>query len=124
MMGGMMSGKAMVLILSAITFSAAGQLLLKSGAQHLAGLGRFEFLLAAARDLRVLSGLAAWIAWTLCWLYVLRVAPLSRAYGLTSLTYVLVPLASVYVFGEQIRRVHAAGLILIAVGIACVLASE
>ena len=97
---------------------------LKSGAQHLAGLGRFEFLLAAARDVRVLSGLAAWIAWTRCWLYVLRVAPLSRAYGLTSLTYVLVPLASVYVLGEQVRRMHVAGIIMIAVGIACVLASD
>ena len=114
----------MVLILSAIAFSATGQVLLKSGAQHLAGLGRFEFLLAAARDVRVLSGLAAWIAWTLCWLYVLRVAPLSRAYGLTSLTYVLVPLASVYVLGEQVRRMHVAGIMLITVGIACVLASD
>jgi len=114
----------MVLILSAIAFSATGQVLLKSGAQHLAGLGRLEFLLAAARDVRVLSGLAAWIAWTLCWLYVLRVAPLSRAYGLTSLTYVLVPLASVYVLGEQVRRMHVAGIMLITVGIACVLASD
>jgi len=114
----------MVLILSAIAFSATGQVLLKSGAQHLAGLGRFEFLLAGARDVRVLSGLAAWIAWTLCWLYVLRVAPLSRAYGLTSLTYVLVPLASVYVLGEQVRRMHVAGIMLITVGIACVLASD
>ena len=119
-----MSGKTIVLILGGVAFSAAGQLLLKSGAQHLAGLGRFEFLLAAARDVRVLSGLAAWIAWTLCWLYVLRVAPLSRAYGLTSLTYVLVPLASVYVLGEQVRRMHVAGIIMIAVGIACVLASD
>jgi drug/metabolite transporter (DMT)-like permease len=120
----MISGKTMVLIFGAVTFSAAGQLLLKSGAQHLAGLGRFEFLLAAVRDVRVLSGLASWIAWTLCWLYVLRVAPLSKAYGLTSLTYVLVPLASVYVFGEQVRRLHVAGIILIVVGIACVLASD
>jgi len=119
-----MSGKTMVLILGAVACSATGQLLLKSGAQHLAGLGRFEFLLAAVRDVRVLSGLTAWIAWTLCWLYVLRVAPLSRAYGLTSLTYVLIPLASVYVFGEQIRRMHVAGIILITVGIACVLASD
>ena len=67
---------------------------------------------------------AAWAAWTLCWLHVLRVAPLSRAYGLTSLTYVLVPLASVYVLGEQVRRMHVAGIIMIAVGIACVLASD
>ena len=112
----------MVLILGAVAFSATGHLLLKSGAQHMAGLGRFEFLLAAARDVRVLSGLAAWIAWTLCWLYVLRVAPLSRAYALTCLTYVLIPVASVYVFGEQIRHLQVVGIILITVGIACVLA--
>jgi drug/metabolite transporter (DMT)-like permease len=119
-----MSGRTIVLILCAVACSATGQLLLKSGAQQLGGLGRFEFLLAAAGDVRVVSGLAAWIAWTVCWLYVLRVAPLSRAYGLTSLTYVLVPLASVYVFGEQLRRMHVAGIILISVGIACVLAGD
>jgi multidrug transporter EmrE-like cation transporter len=114
----------MVLILAAVILSAAGQLLLKSAAQHLAGLGRFDFLLAAVRDVRVLSGLAAWIAWTICWLYVLRVAPLSKAYGLTSLTYVLIPLASVYIFGEQVRRMDFIGIILITVGIICVLASD
>ena len=86
----MMQAKTLVLILGAVVFSAAGQLFLKSGAQHLAGLGRLDFLLAASRDVHVLSGLAAWAASTLCWLYVLRVAPLSRAYGLTSLTYVLI----------------------------------
>ncbi len=72
----MMQGKTMVLILGAVAFSAAGQLLLKAGAQHVAGLDRLEFLLAAARDMHVLSGLVAWTASTLCWLYVLRVAPL------------------------------------------------
>jgi multidrug transporter EmrE-like cation transporter len=113
-----------VLILGAVAFSAAGQLLLKAGAQHLAGLDRLPFLLAAARDMRVLAGLAAWIASTLCWLYVLRVAPLSRAYGLSSLTYVLIPLLSVYVFGEQVRPLHAAGTVLIIAGVACLLAGD
>jgi multidrug transporter EmrE-like cation transporter len=120
----MMQGKTVVLILGAVAFSAMGQLFLKSGAQHLAGLGRLEFLLAAARDMRVLSGLAAWAASTLCWLYVLRAAPLSRAYGLSSLTYVLIPLASIYVFGEQIRRLHALGMVLIILGVACLLSSD
>ena len=114
----------MVLILGVVAFSAVGQLFLKAGAQHLAGLGRLEFLLAAARDRHVLSGLAAWTASTLCWLYVLRVAPLSRAYGLTSLTYVLVPLASVYVFGEQVRRLHGVGTVLIILGVACLLSGD
>jgi multidrug transporter EmrE-like cation transporter len=120
----MMEGKTLVLILGAVAFSVTGQLFLKAGAQQLAGLGRLEFLLAAARDVHVLSGLVAWAASTLCWLYVLRVAPLSRAYGLSSLTYVLVPLASVYVFGEQLRRLHGVGTVLIIMGVACLLAGD
>jgi len=120
----MMQGKTIVLALGAVAFSAVGQLFLKSGARHLAPLGRLEFLLAATRDVHVLSGLAAWIASTLCWLYVLRVAPLSIAYGLTSLTYVLIPLASVYVFGEQLPRPHVVGIILIIMGVVCVLSGD
>ena len=120
----MMDAKTLVLILGAVVFSAAGQLLLKAGARQLAGLGGVEFLLAAARDAHVLSGLAAWIASTVCWLYVLRVAPLSRAYLMSSLTYVLIPLASVHLFGEQMRRLHAAGMVLILVGVACLLTGD
>lgn len=120
----MLQGKPVILILGAVAFSAMGQLFLKSGAQRLAGLERLAFLLAAARDMHVLSGLAAWAASTLCWLYVLRVAPLSRAYGLSSLTYVLIPLASIHVFGEQIRRLHALGMVLIILGVACLLSGD
>jgi multidrug transporter EmrE-like cation transporter len=117
----MMQARTLVLVLSAVLFSVMGQLFLKAGAQHLAAHDRLGFLVAAFREVRVLAGLAAWTASTLCWLYVLRVAPLSRAYGLTSLTYVLVLVASVYLFGEQIRRLHVVGTVLIAIGIACLL---
>jgi hypothetical protein len=92
----MVQGMTVLLILGAVAFSALGQLLLKSGARHLTGLGHLDFLFAAALDVRVIAGLAAWAASTVCWLYVLRVAPLSRAYGLSSLTYVVIPLASIY----------------------------
>ena len=119
-----MQARTVALILVAVVFSAAGQLFLKSGALRLAGLGRGEFLLAAARDVRVLTGLAAWIASTLCWLYVLRVAPLSRAYGLTSLTYVLILVASIVILGEQVRRLHVVGTVLIVAGIACLLSGD
>jgi multidrug transporter EmrE-like cation transporter len=120
-----MQATTKLLILAAVALSAVGQLFLKSGARHLTGLGgRGVFLLAAARDPHVLIALTAWGASTLCWLYVLRVAPLSRAYGLTSLTYVVVPLVSVYLFGEHVRRVHLVGMLLIVVGIACVLSGD
>ena len=120
----MMQTKTIVLILGAVAFSVVGQLFLKSGAQHLTGHGRLAFLLAAFRDVHVLSGLAAWTASTICWLYVLRVAPLSRAYGLTSLTYVLILMASVYLFDEQVRRLHVVGTVLIVIGIACLLSGD
>jgi multidrug transporter EmrE-like cation transporter len=120
----MIQANTLVLILGAVIFSALGQLFLKAGSRQLAGLDHLEFLLAAARDMNVLMGLVAWAASTLCWLYVLRVAPLSRAYGFSSLTYVLVPLASVYIFGEQVRRVHGIGMMLIIVGVACLLSGD
>ena len=120
----MMQVKTMILILSAVAFSASGQLFLKSGARRLAGLGHLEFLFAAALDRRVLSGLAAWAASTMCWLLVLRVAPLSRAYLLSSLTYVLIPVASLLVFGEQLRRLHVVGMVLILMGVACLLSGD
>jgi multidrug transporter EmrE-like cation transporter len=120
----MMQGQTMVLILGAVMFSVLGQIFLKSGAHHVAGLGRVEFLIAAARDLHVLLGLASLAASTVCWLYVLKVAPLSRAYGLTSLTYVFTPLAGAYLFGEEIRRAHGVGTVLIIIGIAFLLSGD
>ena len=120
----MIEPRTMALVLGTVVFSVAGQLCLKAVPQNLGGLGRADFLLAGARNMQILAGLAAFAASTLCWLYVLRVAPLSRTYGLTSLTYVLVPLASVHVLGEQFRRFHGVGTLLILVGVACLLSGD
>ena len=119
-----MPAKTMALILGAVVFSVLGQLFLKSGAGHVSALSRGDFLLAAARDLHVVLGIVALAVSTICWLYVLRVAPLSRTYGLTSLTYVITPIASVALFGEQMRRVHVVGTMLIVVGIAFLMSGD
>ena len=119
-----MPARTLALILGAVAFSVVGQLCLKAGAARLSGLDAAGFLLAAVLEPRVVAGLVAWAASTVCWLYVLRVAPLSRAYGLTSLTYVLILGASVYLFGEQLRRLHVVGTVLIVIGIACLLHGE
>ena len=120
----MMDARTLALVLGAVALSAAGQLLLKAGVSRLATLDPSEFLLAALRNVHVLSGLAAWTASTICWLYVLRLAPLARAYGLTSLTYVLILVASVAFLGEQVRRLHVVGTLLIVAGIACLLSGD
>lgn len=114
----------LALVLGAVVFSAVGQVLLKAGAQLVAGQGRGAFLASALGNARVLLGLAAWGVSTICWLHVLRAAPLSRAYGLTSLTYVLVLFAGVHFFGEEVRRVHIAGTVLIVIGITCLLQGD
>lgn len=119
-----MQAKTILLILGAVTFSTIGQLFLKAGARQLAGLSPIEFLFVTLRNARVLSGLVAWLVSTLCWLYVLRVTPLSKAYGLTSLTYLMIPVASVLVLGEQVRRVHVAGSVLILLGVVCMIAGD
>ena len=119
-----MPAKTIALIVGAVVFSVLGQLFLKSGAGHISTLSRGEFLLAAVRDLHVVLGIAALAASTICWLYVLRVAPLSRTYGITSLTYVITPLASVFLFGDQMRRVHVIGTLLIVVGIAFLVSGD
>lgn len=120
----MMHAGTLLLVLAAVVFSVIGQLLLKAGAQQLAAHDRMEFLLAAFRNAHVVSGLAAWAASTICWLYVLRVAPLSRAYGLTSLTYVFILIASVHLYDERVRPLHVVGTMLIVIGIACLLAGD
>ena len=120
----MMTGSMVALILGAVAFSAMGQLFLKSAAQRFSGVDGLVFLSAAARHVHVIAGLMPWGASTDCWLYVLRVLPLSRAYGMTSLTYVLIPLAGVYLFGEQIRRLHGVGMVLIMIGVACLLSGD
>jgi multidrug transporter EmrE-like cation transporter len=120
----MMQGKTMLLILASVACSVTGQILLKSGAQRLAALQPSGFLVAAATEVRILAGLAAWGASAMFWLLVLRVAPLSRAYVLTSLSYVIVPLAGVILFGEQLRRLHGLGTALIIVGVACLLLGD
>jgi undecaprenyl phosphate-alpha-L-ara4N flippase subunit ArnF len=119
-----MQPTTLALVLAAVVFSASGQLLLKAGAQRVEAASGVGFLLAALADGRVVLGLAAWAVSTLCWLYVLRTAPLSRAYGLTSLTYVLVLFASVLFLGEGVRRGHVAGTVLIVMGIAFLLYGE
>lgn len=119
-----MPAKTIALIVGAVVFSVLGQLFLKSGAAHVSTFSRGDFLLAAAGDLHVMLGIAALAASTICWLYVLRVAPLSRTYGITSLTYVITPMASVFVFGEQMRRVHVVGTLLIVVGIAFLVSGD
>lgn len=53
----------------------------------------------------------------LAWLLVLRALPVSRAYPMLSLNFVLVALAARFLFGETTTRRHWAGILSIVIGV-------
>jgi drug/metabolite transporter (DMT)-like permease len=117
------------LIALTIAAAGAGQLLLKAGAtaaggavahDALAGAGWARLLL----DWRVVLGLSCWILSTLVYLVVLTRADLSLAYCLGSFNYVVVPVASRWLFGESLSAGRWAGIAIVFVGVAVTLWAE
>ena len=46
------------------------------------------------------------------------------AHLLSSLTCVLIPVASLWIFGERLRLVHVVGMVLILAGVACLVSGD
>ncbi len=91
---------------------AAGQLLFKQTGLELRG-GVMRVLTAPA----FYAALALYGVATLLWIWILSRVPLSRAYPYVALGVVLVPLASMMMFGEQVRPGFWLGVGLIVGGI-------
>lgn len=98
-----------LLMISAVS-AAAGQLLLKKGAD-----GReviVDFLNA-----QVFSGLAFYGVGVAIWVYVLSREHLVNVYAFTALTFVLVYLGGVFILHEQISMPAILGILLILAGL-------
>ncbi len=96
---------------------AAGQLLFKKVGLQLQGsqpATAVQNILAAPE---IYAALALYGAATILWIWILSRVPLSRAYPYVALGVVLVPLASILVFGERIRPAFWLGAALIVAGI-------
>ena len=105
-----------LLLLLASLLTCAGQLCQKQAAERWQALAAHEGRLAStARWLSVavlLLGLGM-----LAWLGVLRRLPVSQAYPMLSLNFVLVTLAARFIFGESVTSRHWAGVAVISAGI-------
>jgi drug/metabolite transporter (DMT)-like permease len=73
---------------------------------------------------QVLGGLAVYGGATILWLYILSRVPLSIAYPLQSLAYVLAVVAAHFVFGESLTLGKVAGSLLIIAGISLIAISS
>jgi len=96
---------------------AGGQLLFKIAS----GLIDFRRPFDEPRGVAVLAvALALYGGATLLWVAALRHAPLGRVYPLMALSFVLVPLAAMFVLREQLSPQYWAGVALIVAGLAVI----
>lgn len=105
----------------AAAISAFGQVLLKYAMnKH----GSIEFSLRGLVGLftepRLLLALLLYAAALLMWLHVLSKIPLSTAYPILAITYVIVPLLSFLFFGERIHQFQVLGICFILIGVALI----
>jgi multidrug transporter EmrE-like cation transporter len=121
-----MSWVTWILILTGVGLNAAAQLLLKVAARPLGHLSGFD-LETLRYSVSSLGASPAFWAGMLCygtsvcvWLAALAKAPVSTAYPMLSLGYIVVAAVSVLWLGETLSPAKALGIVLICVGVVLV----
>ncbi len=110
------------LILTGVLLNAAAQLLLKAGTNRI---GTFEYSLAnvipigkvIALQPHILGGLACYGISVVVWIMALSRVPVSMAYPMLSIGYVVNAVAAWYLFGESLAAQKLIGIAFICVGV-------
>lgn len=107
--------------LLAASISACGQILLKYAMTQVGPLNFSPSVLLKALSQPFLPiALVIYALALVLWLEVLSKTPLSVAYPVLAVTYVLVPLISQFVFNERLDAMHYVGMFLILAGVAII----
>lgn len=115
-----------VLILSGVSMNAAAQILLKFATKPLAQFSQFDSgtlassILVLVRSLPFWAGMICYGASLCVWLAALAKAPVSVAYPMLSIGYILVAWASVVWLGETLSPAKMLGIALICIGVVLV----
>ena len=97
---------------------SAGQIMFKKAAMMLdADSDSARVVAELVSNKWLLSALAVYFVATILWVSLLRSTPLSMAYPITSLSFLIVPVASHFIFDEPYKLPVLIGGILICVGI-------
>jgi len=121
-----MSGVTWLLILTGVCLNAAAQLLLKVATRPLAQLSEFGFdtlkysILSLGTSLPFWAGMFCYGTSVCVWLAALSKAPVSTAYPMLSLGYIVVAAVSVLWLGETLTPAKVMGIALICVGVVLV----
>jgi undecaprenyl phosphate-alpha-L-ara4N flippase subunit ArnE len=107
--------------LMAASISACGQILLKYAMSQVGPLNFSPVVLLRALQQPFLPiALVVYAFALVLWLEVLSKTPLSVAYPVLAVTYVIVPFISQFVFNERIEASHYLGMFLILAGVALI----
>ncbi|MGI8773631.1 MAG: EamA family transporter [Actinomycetota bacterium] len=116
----------LVLLLVSVGFATAGQVTLKHAMTRIGRIGQSEFAAASDTLVRMAKEPALWIGLTLFgisalfWLVVLSQVPLSVAYPVVGLSYVIIVAFSRVVLHEHVPLLRWIGVVVVALGIALV----
>lgn len=98
-----------------VVLIAAGQVLFK---QTAAAVQQGGAVMAWRPALFGAGAMAIYLVATALWVHLLRAVPLGRIYPYMALSFLIVPLASWWTFGERIEARQLLGMLLIMAGIA------
>lgn len=118
--------KSLILILLAIVISVGGQLSLKYGTGLLGRIdgqavsGGWSLLVRVVGNPYIVAGIGLYGLGAVVWIVVLSRVPLSFAYPMLGLSYVLVLLVSRFILNEHVSLLRWVGALLIVTGAALV----
>jgi len=115
-----------VLLLFSVGFATAGQLVLKDAMERVGRIGTAQVNAAGDTILRMASEPRLWLGLTLFgisalfWLVVLSHVPLSLAYPVVGISYILIVAFSRFIRHEHVPSLRWVGVVVIAFGIALI----
>ena len=120
------SAVSMALLLVSVVFAIAGQLTLKSAMEQIGRIGVQEVsapadtIARAVKEPRLWAGLFLFGVSAIFWLVVLSRVPLSVAYPIVGVSYILIVAFSKLVLHEHVPTIRWIGALVVAVGIAII----
>ena len=109
-------------VFAVLVFTVYGQLMMKARAIAHAvpgneGASKLQYLISMLTDVGVISCFAAAVLAAVCWMLAIEKLPVGYAYPFMALSFVLVPIGSLVLFGEKIPPVQLFAIGLIVVGV-------
>jgi drug/metabolite transporter (DMT)-like permease len=110
--------RALLVVVGCTVIGAAAQVLIKTGANHLAHSSFIGAIVGILTNPPLFFGYCLYGVFAALLVYALRDGELSILYPVIALTYVWVSILSVVVFHESMNPLKAAGVIVIVIGVA------